>query len=264
MEHFGAWSYMYRWAGEICMSSFDQYKYINKCIRLPIEFDAERALSEVRSIPDDRYDNLSRSPTHQDVRSIFIKGYPPRLEKPDDDREVLKTLPYISSFIRNSLPGNPCKCMIATLSPNGVIPVHSDAPVRTDGRPVRGNTNATYFEDTIRLHMPVATSRFTSFFNNGEFFNLNEGEVWAVNNLAIHGVINEHPTDSRTHIIVDILPDERTEAVIQNADFVDGTFDQLLLAKLMKNSMAPPDSIYARGRSVPDHSIIENVVVTPR
>ncbi len=245
------------------MTSFKQYELFNKCIRLPIEFDAERALSEVRSIPADVYDPLSRGPSHEDVQAIFLKGYPPRLAKPDDDRKILKSLPYIASFIRNSLPGKPCKCMIAGLKPNGIIPVHSDRLLDKNGKPVRGSKEALYFEETMRIHMPVASSRFTRFFNNGEFFNMREGEVWAINNLAIHGVINEHPTDTRIHIIVDILPDERTEAVIKSAEFIKGNFDQKLLARLMENSMAPPDSIYARGRPVPDHSIIETITVTP-
>ena len=241
------------------MTSFDPYEYITRCMRLPIEFDAERALREVRSIPRERYDNISRSPTHNDVQAIFIKGYPPRLEKPDDDREVLKSLPYIASFIKNSLPGTPCKCMIAELIPNGIIPVHSDAPVYSDGQPVQGIKNASYFEDTIRLHLPVATSGLTSFFNNGEFFHMNEGEVWAINNLEIHGVINDHPTDARIHIIVDILPNEKTEAVVKNAERVEGSFDRNLLARLMENSMAPADSIYARGRPVPDHRTLKGI-----
>ena len=234
------------------MTCFDQFEHIGSCRRLPIEFDAKRALREIHSIPNDLYDQVSRSPTHQDVQSVFLRGYPPRLEKPDDDRKILKSLSYISSFIKNSLPGKPCKCMIAELKPNGIIPVHSDAPVYGDGQPVRGSKYATYFEDTVRIHIPVTTSKFTSFFINGEFYTMEEGEVWAVNNLAIHGVINEHPTDTRIHIIVDILPDEKTAAVIKNAERVKGSYDQRLLARLMENSMAPADSIYARGRRVPD------------
>jgi hypothetical protein len=250
--------------GKICMTSFNQYEYIQKCIRLPIEFDAQRALREVRTIPNGLYDNSSRGPTHTQVRGLFIKGYPPRLAKPDDDRKILKSLPYISSFIQDGVPGKACKCVIAKLQPSGIIPVHSDRILDSSGHPVRGSIKARYFEDTIRLHIPVTTSRFTHFFNNGEFFVMREGEVWAINNLAIHGVINEHPTDTRIHLIVDILPDEKTEAVVKNADFITGNFDQNLLAKLMKNSMAPANSIYARGRGVPDHSIIENIAVTPQ
>ena len=226
---------------------------------MPIEFDAARALSEVRSIPRDQFDSSSRGPTHQDVQGIFIRGYPPRLAKPDVDRTILKSLPYISSFIQNSLPGKACKCVIAKLKPNGIIPVHSDRLLDRDGQPLRGSIKAKYFEDTIRLHIPVVTSSDAHFFNNGEFFNMKEGEVWAINNLAIHGVINEHPSDTRIHLIVDILPDEKTEAVVRNAEFIQGFFDQKILAKLMENSMAPPDSIYALGKPVPDHSIIEMI-----
>jgi hypothetical protein len=51
---------------------------------------------------------------------------------------------------------------------------------------------------------------------------------------------------------------------IKNADHVKGNFDRALLARLMENSMAPADSIYALDRRVPEHSIIENITVTPR
>jgi hypothetical protein len=33
------------------------------------------------------------------------------------------------------------------------------------------------------------------------------GEVWMLNNVAMHAVWNAHPTESRTHMIVDFLPD---------------------------------------------------------
>ncbi len=33
------------------------------------------------------------------------------------------------------------------------------------------------------------------------------GEVWVLNNTAEHAVWNAHPTQSRTHMICDFLPD---------------------------------------------------------
>jgi len=49
-----------------------------------------------------------------------------------------------------------------------------------------------------------------------------------------------------------------------DADYIKGTIDRTLLAKLMENSMAPADSIYALGRRVPEHSIIENITAAAR
>ena len=86
------------------MTYFDQCKFIKKCIRLPIEFDAARALSEVRSIPRDQFDSSSRGPTHQDVQGIFIRGYPPRLAKPDVDRLYREALwdPVQKCFVQSA------------------------------------------------------------------------------------------------------------------------------------------------------------------
>jgi hypothetical protein len=44
---------------------------------------------------------------------------------------------------------------------------------------------------------------------SGHGYLMRPGEVWALNNSAVHGVWNAHPRLPRTHLICDFLPSPR-------------------------------------------------------
>ncbi len=77
------------------------------------------------------------------------------------------------------------------------------------------------------------------------------GEVWTVNNLSDHAVINDHPTEARTHIIVDIRPDEATFELMRRSERMKGWMDHAALQRLVADSQSPDISPYARGKSLP-------------
>lgn len=72
-----------------------------------------------------------------------------------------------------------------------------------------------YFRKTIRIHIPIITNNDVIFYCNDAFFNMRSGEVWAINNLSKHGVINQHPTIDRYHIIVDMYPNTDLLSLLQ-------------------------------------------------
>jgi hypothetical protein len=64
---------------------------------------------------------------------------------------------------------------------------------------------APYFSKTLRIHVPVETHELSWMLCAGEGYVMREGEVWVLNNSAVHAVWNEHLTLSRTHMICDFL-----------------------------------------------------------
>ena len=60
-----------------------------------------------------------------------------------------------------------------------------------------------------RVHIPIITNENVKFYIGGEVKNLQEGEIWEVNNRQMHSVVNESDF-YRVHIIVDfVIPGER-------------------------------------------------------
>lgn len=217
----------------------DKFKLIKTCKRLPINVDTNLLWKEIQSIPAS-YWGEARSPVHNDVDALFVKGYPPIQNKPDDERAILASLPYIRKLIYVILPGTPAKCLIAKLNAHGVIPMHRDG----NGEP--GQNIFEYFRKTVRIHIPVVTTDEVLFYCHSGFINMSEGEVWAINNLADHGVINLHPFTDRYHLIVDMELTNELFSLLASIDAITGDENAKALSKLVSNSYCPPESQFSR------------------
>jgi hypothetical protein len=226
----------------------DKNKLVVRCKRLPITIDSDKLKNEIYSLADSFWGE-TRSIVHTDVDALFVKGYPPIQRKPDEERPALQQLPYLREIIYDIIPGTPCKCVIAKLKPNGYVRMHRDGWINDP------ETDDTYFHDyfysTIRLHIPVVTSPEALFFDNGHFFHMPAGEVWAVNNTSDHAVINDNPVLERTHIILDMQPCDELMQMLEKTPVADGWINNEFLARLMQDSSAPPVSPYAQGKPIP-------------
>jgi len=229
---------------------FDKHTLINTVVRLPIDIDSELLRQEIETIPAALWGEI-RSIVHSDVDAMFVKGYPPLQKKPDDEREILATLPYLRKTIYETIPSNgPGKCVIAKLKPNGIILMHRDGYVADPS--IEDTYFYDYFSTTLRIHIPVTTNEKAVFFCHNQFFHLPANEVWTVNNLSDHGVINDHPTEERIHIIVDLHPNEKLLQLVKDGEQGKGWDDRDALARLMEDSTAPPVSPYAKGKTIPN------------
>jgi hypothetical protein len=65
---------------------------------------------------------------------------------------------------------------------------------------------APYFSKSLRLHLPVITHEHAWMLAGDRVYLMRPGEVWVLNNSALHGVWNDHATLARTHLICDFLP----------------------------------------------------------
>lgn len=99
----------------------------------------------------------------------------------------------IKNLIRMSLgEGKIARVVLARLKSNSEIPPHCDF-----GKGL---------EVCNRIHIPIITNEDVLFFVGGERKNMKEGEMWEINNQALHQVKNNSNYD-RVHLIVDYLRD---------------------------------------------------------
>ena len=97
----------------------------------------------------------------------------------------------------------------AKLKANGQVPLHID--------------NGEYFEKTIRIHFPVVTNPKAKMLVGGKEFNMQVGEIWAINNCTVHGVVNAHESEARTHLICDYLPNDKLLKLLSDGEHDLGT-----------------------------------------
>ncbi len=195
---------------------------IGGCRRLPLQVDANRLLMEVSSLPSELWGSQGgRVGVHSSAEAIFLRGHAPAEgELAVEDRPALTHLPYVRHLIFALIPATPMRCLLAKLGPGASISPHID--------------QAPYFGKTLRLHIPILTNPQALMYCAGHVYRMAAGEVWALNNSAVHAVWNRHPELHRTHVICDFLPSPGLMALLARADKDLGEFspdfERLLLA----------------------------------
>lgn len=202
--------------------NFDKREHIGTCRKLPSQVDIARLQREVAAIPEEDWDN-QRAPVHRHTRSVFLKGYPPMLGRQDDpEHPILDSCPYIRELIYGLLPGSVGKCLLASLKPESVVYPHTDAA-------------NDYFIRSYRIHVPVFTNHLAKVFCNDRFFHMAAGEVWLLNNLSPHAVLNEHPELHRIHLIYDVFPEQQTIDTVDGLPEEEGEIDMEIFNRLLRS-----------------------------
>jgi kumamolisin len=166
---------------------------IAECVRLPLRVDAARLADELDRLPAPTWARASRDPVVQaSVDSFFAVGHPrgPR-PRPPEDRPPLGSLPYLRAIVRELIPAQPTRVIVARLRPSGLIPIHTDTP--------------RFFAGTVRLSIQVAAEGASRLFCDGVWYELAPGEVWAVDNLRPHGIRNAS-SQPRVNVLADYVP----------------------------------------------------------
>ncbi|MGH8091271.1 MAG: aspartyl/asparaginyl beta-hydroxylase domain-containing protein [Rudaea sp.] len=192
----------------------DKTVLIGACARLPLSIDAARLRTEVEALPESQWETRGgRLGPHDAARAVFLRGYAPAegRGKPVDDRESLAQLPYAREIITQLLPAPPQRCLLARLPAGAIVPPHSDI--------------GPYFLKTIRIHVPVITHEKVWMYCDGRVFQMQAGEVWALNNVAEHAVWNADATRPRTHMICDYSPSPALLDLLARAERNLGTVD---------------------------------------
>jgi hypothetical protein len=203
----------------------DKRRYISACKHLPFTVDVQQLQAEVASLPAAVWGN-SRAPVHQETVSVFLRGQAPmRGATADIDQPLLRECPYINRLLHEVLPGRCGKCLLASLRPGGLVYPHTD--VAND-----------YFLQSFRVHVPVFTNDQVYFFSGRRLFHMAVGQVWSVNNLAPHAVMNLHPHEARVHLIFDIFPDAAAIELMERLPEEPGMENETLLEQVI--NQRPP------------------------
>lgn len=196
---------------------------VTECVRLPLRADAARLASELLALEAGAWGRASRDPVVQaSVESFFAIGHPrgPR-PVPPDDRPVLARLPYLRSLLREAVPAEPTRAIVARLEPHGLIPIHTDTP--------------RFFSHTVRLSIHVSAGASRALFCNGLWYDQAPGEVWAIHNLTPHGVRNASAAP-RLNVLADYRPSPALARLLLEAQRGLGVRDDAATAEIERAS----------------------------
>ena len=123
------------------------------------------------------------------------------------DRLAAVANPIMAEIIERFYPpgGTIIRAVAAKLVAGGSITPHIDS--------------LESFAHGHRIHIPVATNKFVRFMIDGRPYRLEVGNVYEVNNLRTHSVMNAGKED-RIHFIFDYVPADVAKK--QNAEFLNG------------------------------------------
>ena len=181
---------------------------LNKsAVRTPFALDADQVLEEIASssIQFLGMKLARRGPTHKSVEAAYLKATPEtfRTDLEGSPADLLHSVPTLKSFIE-AVPGKVGRMLLARLDGHSCIKLHEDR-------------NNPYFSETLRFHIPLVTNDRVWFFNTGKLYQMKKGELWCINNLGTHGVVNDSDK-KRLHVIFDVFIDDKIVELVQSAE----------------------------------------------
>jgi hypothetical protein len=196
-----------------------RYLGIDACVRLPLRVDAARLDAELARLPASTWSGAERDPVVLGaVESLYVVGYPRgATPRPSDDRPVLAELPYLREILRALVPAGVRRAIVARLRPQGLIPIHCDAP--------------RHFRGVVRLSIQVAAGGVQRLYCNGLWYHFAPGEVWATDNLRPHGVYNS-AVEPRINALAEFEPSDALARLIAAGDADLGVLDAPARAEL--------------------------------
>jgi hypothetical protein len=197
----------------------DKQRWVGGCARLPLVVNAARLSAEVDALPNEIWGTTGgRVGVHKQADAVFLRGYAPAEgPRPIEDRPALQHLPYAREIIEQLIPAPVMRCLLARLPAGGTVAPHID--------------RAPYFAKTIRIHVPVSSHEQAWMVAGNLVYLMKPGEVWALNNSALHAVWNAHPTLSRTHMICDFTMTPAFEALLVQSERDLGRVDPEVLGR---------------------------------
>jgi hypothetical protein len=213
----------------------DKEALVGGCLRLPLAVDAEQLRREVEALPASYWGSRGgRVGVHRPAEAVFLRGYAPAEgDRPVEDRPALQHLPYVREIIGSLIPAPPLRCLLARLPPGAVVGLHVD--------------RAPYFYKTLRIHVPVETHEVAWMLASGRVYLMRAGEVWVLNNSAVHGVWNAHATLARTHLICDFLPTPALLALLARGERGLGREDAAVEAHVRATVVGGPRALATAG-----------------
>ena len=192
---------------------------IPNCVRLNYPVPV---LSSERHLTDIQSESINSKKTKSIRKKWFLYGRDERFS------DILDKWPELDDFIC-SFPCEKVKqAHISMMPPNEFLNVH------LDGFGVAENYRPQFdlFNGTVRIHVPLQTSEKSFIYSAGLFYKMKRRECWMLNNFRQHSALNMHSDDSRFHLIIDVVPNSETFALIDGGDKSLGKFFPSLMKTL--------------------------------
>jgi len=124
-----------------------------------------------------------------------IKSTSPNVFKTEAANNEIK---YIYRHLETLVGGKVVRSEVVNMPPHTRIRTHKDT------------SDLLYL--SRRFHIPIITNKNCTFIVEEQRFNLEEGNLYELNNRRFHSVEN-FGDENRIHLIIDILPNEYTENI---------------------------------------------------
>jgi hypothetical protein len=192
---------------------------LGPCTLLADRIDHGSIGRDLGALPAAAWGRAGRNPAVQMATEAFFaygsrRGPGGRIH---GEREVLRALPALRDLVY-SLPCEKIdRVLVARLPPGGFVPLHVDT--------------FKYYAHSVRLVFVIATDPRARLYVDGAWWHFREGEVWAFDNLYQHAAVNDG-TLPRTHVLVDLTPNDALQARVSAGGSVPGERDDARTIRL--------------------------------
>jgi len=190
----------------------------NNFLQLHNKFDVAAIRKRIDEIPAAKWQESERDrlfAVHRDTQALLMVHFEDyQYKKPDYhdlffelEDELRPVIDYVADYYKNN--GFIVRMILAKLVAGGKIPEHTDAGFS--------------LLNCHRVHLPIITNDDVAFSVGGEEINMRAGELWEINNGAVHGVENRSSED-RVHLIIDWMPNHagKSQEEILTPDELEG------------------------------------------
>ena len=208
-------------------------------LKLPVSIDVDRLLADYFLIPPLAF-STSHWNTHCSSEMLLLRGGHSGTQEDfycdeSSDSEVLAKLEYLRWLLDESGPfGRATYAFIFRMKPMGVSRPHVD-----------GNSA---WEAPFRIHVPITTNDEAFFLSEGRSKHIAVGEAWTFDNQVQHGVVNGNTV--RAHLIFDVLPNPKLDALLANSDWDPGLPDPARW-EMSKRPDSPPAFLPVEEKPLP-------------
>jgi len=183
-------------------------------VKLPFSFDIDKMKKECNTLilqPFEYYNVIQlRAPAHMVDTSL---PFPPPADDYADgswtdwlDTKYLKESPYLTSIVDTFRQHTKVTLVrLLRLAPEAKVKEHTDPTLGLE-----------IHKSVIRLTIPIFTSDEVEFFLNGTIVPMLPGECWYLRLTDPHS-INNHSTQERINMTIDMIPNEWVHMQIQNS-----------------------------------------------
>lgn len=184
-------------------------------LKLPVEIDLDGLLADFATLQPSAW-TAAPWAVHSATNHVLLRGGTTGGQRDfaaDNpvDGPLLAQLPHFAALLSPEGPfGEVRYAFLFALKAGGSALPH------TDKEPV--------WRELFRIHVPLVTNEKAKLLVEGQAKHIPAGEVWTFDNQERHAVVNPGP--KRTHLIIDVAPGPKLEALLESAQYDPGQPEQ--------------------------------------